>query len=615
MCGIIGYTGSLEAAGVLTEGLRELEYRGYDSAGIAFFTHEGIRTIKTQGKVSCLCDKVKSEYLNGQEGSEEAPGSTCGIGHTRWATHGGVSDTNSHPHTYGKVTLIHNGIIENYKELEEELEKKGKKPVSQTDTEIAAMIIDDSYNGNPEKAIRRAIGKLEGAFAFCILFEDHPDEVYAIRNVSPLVAGFCDSGAIIASDMVALIRYTKDYFVLPEYHIAKLSKSGIDVTDFDHRKVEPKILHIGWDVAAARKGGYEYFMLKEIHEQPEALRNTISPRNEHGLPDFTEDGIPDSALENIERIIITACGTAMHAGLVGRNMIERFTRIPVSVEIASEFRYQDPIIDENTLVIVISQSGETVDTLAALRQAKEKKATTIAVVNVKGSTIARESDYVLYTHAGPEIAVASTKAYSVQLAIMYIFAFRFALVKKKITEKEAGDLMYDLNNTVKIVERILDYDQQVEPISKRLLNARDLFFIGRGLDYALSCEGSIKLKEISYIHSEVYAAGELKHGTISLITDNVPVIAIATQENVYAKMISNIREVRSRGAMVILITNADVQVDASLCDHHIMLPKMKELFTPFGAAVILQYIAYYAATARGLNVDQPRNLAKSVTVE
>lgn len=610
MCGIIGYTGNQEASVVLTEGLRELEYRGYDSAGIAFFTPDGIKTIKTQGKVSCLCEKVEREYS-----SQTSVNSNCGIGHTRWATHGGVSDTNSHPHTYGRVTLIHNGIIENYKELEEELLAKGKKPVSQTDTEIAAMILDDSYNGNPEKAIRRAIGKLEGAFAFCILFDDHPGEVYAIRNVSPLVAGSFEDGAIIASDMVALIRYTKDYFVLPEYHIAKLTKQGIEVTDFDHKKTEPEILHINWDVAAARKGGYEYFMLKEIHEQPEALHNTISPRCAQGLPDFSEDGIPDCALKNVDRIIITACGTAMHAGLIGRNMIEKLTRIPVSVEIASEFRYQEPVLNENTLVITISQSGETVDTLAALRLAKEMDAATLSIVNVKGSTIARESDYVLYTHAGPEIAVASTKAYSVQLALIYIFAFRFALIKEKISEEDAKELMKDLADTVKTVEKVLGYDSQIEPISKRLLNAKDLFFIGRGLDYALSCEGSIKLKEISYIHSEAYAAGELKHGTISLITDNVPVIALATQEKVYAKMISNIREVRSRGAMVILITNADVQVDASLCDHHIMLPKMKELFTPFGAAVILQYIAYYAATARGLNVDQPRNLAKSVTVE
>lgn len=609
MCGIIGYTGKLEAPEVLTEGLRELEYRGYDSAGIAFFSENQIKTIKCEGKVSCLCERVEEQYDNS--------GSTCGIGHTRWATHGGVCDLNSHPHSFGKVTLIHNGIIENYKELEDEMEAHGKKPVSQTDSEIAAMVLDRCYEetGNPEKAIRRAIGKLEGAFAFCILFSDVPDVVYAVRNVSPLVAGFCEDGAIIASDMVALIRYTKDYFVLPEYHIAKLTKTGITVTDFDHNPVEPQMLHINWDIAAARKGGYDYFMLKEIHEQPEALRNTIRPRITNGLPDFSEDNLPDEALQNINRIIITACGTAMHAGLLGRNMIEQLTRIPVTVEIASEFRYQNPIVDEHTLVITISQSGETVDTLAALRLAKEAGAVTLSIVNVKGSTIARESDYVLYTHAGPEIAVASTKAYSVQIAILYIFAFRFALVKGKITEAEAKGYMNDLNDTIRIVEKVLTYDNQIEPISNKLKSCEDLFFIGRGLDYALSCEGSIKLKEISYIHSEAYAAGELKHGTISLITDNVPVIALATQENVYGKVISNVREVRSRGAKVILITNADVSVDASLCDHHIQLPKMKELFTPFGAAVILQYIAYYTAIARGLNVDQPRNLAKSVTVE
>lgn len=607
MCGIIGYTGNLDAKKVLTEGLQELEYRGYDSAGIAYFNKDKIRTIKKEGKVSLLCDEVK------QIAQDDV--TTCGIGHTRWATHGGVSTTNSHPHTYGRVTLIHNGIIENYKKLEEEFRQKGQEPISQTDTEIAAMVINDCYDGNPVKAIKKAVARLEGAYAFCIMFEDYPGVIYAIRSGSPLVATSTQKGSIIASDMVALLKYSKDYFVLPEHHIARLTEDEIVVTNMEHQVVEPKMLHVNWDVASARKGGYDYFMLKEIHEQPEALRNTIGPRIVDGLPDFSEDNVPDSLFTNVNRVIITACGTAMHAGLIGKNLIERFVRIPVTVDIASEFRYQDPIIDEHTLVITVSQSGETADTLAALRLAKGRKAKTLSIVNVKGSSIARESDYVLYTHAGPEIAVASTKAYTVQLSIMYLIAFRFAYAKGMLPEENVKQLIKTLENTVNIVEDILDYDAEVKPIGKKLKKSEDLFFIGRGLDYALSCEGSIKLKEISYIHSEAYAAGELKHGTISLITDNVPVIALATQQDVYAKMISNIREVRSRGAKVILITNADAHVDASLCDYHIMLPEMDDLFTPFGAAIILQYIAYYAAVSRGLNVDQPRNLAKSVTVE
>lgn len=606
MCGIIGFTGILDAKKVLTEGLKELEYRGYDSAGISFFTENGIRTIKTTGKVSNLCDKVKAE-------SDEI--TTCGIGHTRWATHGGVSDINSHPHTAGNVTLIHNGIIENYKELQEELAAKGVFPVSQTDSEIAAMVINDCYTGNPIQAIKTAVKKLEGAYGFCIIFNDQPDVIYAIRNGSPLVAASCEQGSIIASDMVALIKYSKDYFVLPEHHIARLTKNEIVVTDFEHRKVTPKMLHVNWDVAAARKGGYDYFMLKEIHEQPDALRNTITPRIINGLPDFQADEIPDTLFEDVNRVIITACGTAMHAGLIGRSMIERLTRIPVTVEIASEFRYMNPIIDSNTLVITISQSGETADTLAALRLANENGSKTLSIVNVKGSSIARESDYVLYTHAGPEIAVASTKAYTVQLSALYLFAFRFALVKGMLKEEEARQYIQKLEHTISVVEEVIGFDSEIETISQRLKPAEDLFFIGRGLDYALSCEGSIKLKEISYIHSEAYAAGELKHGTISLITDNIPVIALATQGNLFPKMISNIREVRSRGAMVILITNAEVSIDASLCDHLIKLPAIEDEFAPFAAAVVLQYIAYYTAISRGLNVDQPRNLAKSVTVE
>ncbi len=606
MCGIIGFTGVLKAEEVLVDGLARLEYRGYDSAGIAFFDENSIRTIKTAGKVACLADKVKEANVIG---------ATCGIGHTRWATHGGVSDTNSHPHTAGKVTLIHNGIIENYKELQEELAAKGKHPISQTDTEIAAMVINDCYDYDPIKAIRKAVAKLDGQYGFCIMFKDHPGKIFCIRNGSPLVATHVKDGSIIASDMVALLQYSKDYFVLPEMNIAVLTKDSITVEDLKGNAVEPKMLHVDWDVTAAMKGGYDYFMLKEIHDQPQALLNTISPRIKNGLPTFEADNVPDDIFTDCNRILITACGTAMHAGMIGRSLIEKFARVPVTVDIASEFRYNNPIMDEHTLVITISQSGETADTLAAIRLAKEHGAKTLSIVNVKGSTIARESDYVLYTHAGPEIAVASTKAYTVQLSVFYLIAFRFALITGKLTEEETTNYIAGLQQAITSIDETLAMEEDLEMVSSSLDNCEDLFYIGRGLDYALSCEGSLKLKEISYIHSEAYAAGELKHGTISLITENVPVIALATQNSVYSKMISNIREVRARGAKVILVTNGEMELDESICSFHISIPKMDDCFTPFATAVIIQFIAYYCALHRGLNVDQPRNLAKSVTVE
>jgi glucosamine--fructose-6-phosphate aminotransferase (isomerizing) len=606
MCGIIGFTGELEATSVLLEGLSELEYRGYDSAGIAFFDKNGVQTIKTTGKVSCLHEKVTNTAKN-------AP--TCGIGHTRWATHGGVSDTNCHPHSFGNVTLIHNGIIENYHEIGRDFAKLSKLPVSQTDSEIAAMLIDSLYEGDAFAAIAKAVEILDGAYAFCILFKDQPEVIYSIRNGSPLVACHTKEGSVVASDMVALIKYSKDYFVLPEHHIAKLTKESIDIYTLEGEKVEPKMLHVNWDITAAKKGGYDHYMLKEIHEQPTAIHNTIAPRIKNGMLDFTDDGIDDTVFENINRITIAACGTAMHAGLVGKAMIEKLIRIPVNVELASEFRYCDPILDEETLVITISQSGETADTLAALRLAKENHCKTLSIVNVKGSSIARESDYVFYTHAGPEIAVASTKAYTVQLASIYMIAFKFAMVRGKISKEICTDYLKQLQDVIKTVEEVIGYDKKIADISNCLTKAEDLFFIGRGLDYALSCEGSIKLKEISYIHSEAYAAGELKHGTLSLVTDDVPVIALATQSKVYAKMISNIREVRARGAMVILVTNGEMPVDDDLCAYHIELPKVDDQFAPFTTAIVLQLIAYYTSVHRGLNVDQPRNLAKSVTVE
>ncbi len=607
MCGIIGYTGSLKAKNILLEGLTALEYRGYDSAGISMFEKDGIRTIKAAGKVADLAKKTE-EYqdLNG----------TSGIGHTRWATHGGVTECNSHPHTYGKVTLIHNGIIENYHELELELAATGRYPVSQTDTEIVAMLLDSLYTGNAIAAIKAAAAQLDGAYAFCIMFADEPEVIYCLRNASPLLACKSKEGTFVASDVVALIGYSKDYFALPEQQIARLTKDSITVTNDMDEVVIPKMLHVSWDITAAQKKGYPHFMLKEIHEQPDTILSTILPRiTKEGIVDFTVEQIPDTIFKDVNRIIITACGTAMHAGLIGRVMLEKLLRIPVEVEIASEFRYMDPIMDHYTLVITISQSGETADTLAALRLAKSEGATTLSIVNVKGSTIDRESDYVLYTQAGPEIAVASTKAYTAQLSCLYLLTYRFALVRGTITTQQCKEYVTELRNVIPAVKEALTLNKHIDDICSNLADKEDLFFIGRGIDYPLCWEGSIKLKEISYIHSEAYAAGELKHGTLSLITDGVPVVAIATQSKVLTKMISNIREVRARGAFVILITNGEIELEASAYDYPIVLPKTPDYLTPFTAAVALQLLAYYSCVHRGYDVDQPRNLAKAVTVE
>lgn len=609
MCGIIGFSGYLDAKEELIKGLAELEYRGYDSAGIACFTESGIEVVKAVGKVAGLENKLPARLE-----------SACGIGHTRWATHGGVSEVNAHPHTCGSVTLIHNGIIENYHQLSGELEKTGRKPASQTDTEIAAMLLDYLYKGDALEALREATKRLEGAYAFCIMFADQKDVIYCIRKGSPLVCCSSEEGSVVASDMVALLRYSKEYFVLPEYQVAKVTKNAITVTDLNGKVVSPVMLSVNWDMSAAQKNGFKHYMLKEIHEQPEAINKTIAPRIERGdyiLPDFSKDGISDQIFLDTNRIVIAACGTAMHAGMMGRILMERLLRVSVNVEIASEFRYADPILDEKSLVILVSQSGETADTLAALRLAKEKGAKTLSIVNVKGSSIARESDYVLYTHAGPEIAVASTKAYTAQLTAIYLLAFRFAYVLGKLTKEQVSEYMEGLCAVGELMERVLEQKDRMKEISKRLTPAQDLFFIGRSLDYALSCEGSIKLKEITYIHSEAYAAGELKHGTLSLITGGVPVIALATQSDVFSKMISNVKEVRARGAMVILITKEDNKevVESGICDEHLIIPTSDDMFAPFTAAIILQLLAYYTSTYRGLDVDQPRNLAKSVTVE
>lgn len=605
MCGIIGFTGRKPAKDILIDGLERLEYRGYDSAGIALLNDDDTLTIKKKaGRVGELREMCREgDYT-----------STCGIGHTRWATHGGVTDTNAHPHRCGRIALIHNGIIENYNDITREFGLAGKLK-SETDTEVVAALLDTLYDGDPIAAIRKAVKIIAGSFALCIMFADKPGIIYAVRNVSPMVAAHGEDGSIIASDLTAVISFSKEYFVVPEYHILTMTKDSIKVEDLKGNPVEPQMLEITWDIAAAQKGGFPHFMLKEIYEQPEALRNTITPRIVNSLPDFTEDGIDDEVFRNCENITVIACGTAMHAGMVGKAMIESELRIPVNVEIASEFRYKEPLINEKTLVIVTSQSGETIDTLEAMRLAKRCGSKVISVVNVKGSTIARESDYVLYTHAGPEIAVASTKAYSVQMAAMYLIGCRLGLVKGIYTEEQAKEFISKLLGTIPVIEETLLQADEVKTVANYIKMAPDAFFIGRGMDYTLSLEGALKLKEISYVHAEAYAAGELKHGTIALITENVPVIALATQPSVYEKMISNIREVKARGAYVILISMGDEVTDTRICDKHIKIPKQDSLFTVFSAAVILQLIAYYTSDAKGLDVDKPRNLAKSVTVE
>ena len=604
MCGIIGFTGNIPAKDIIINGLEQLEYRGYDSAGLALLSDGEITLRKRTGKVEELKKLCNSEELT----------ATCGIGHTRWATHGGVTDTNAHPHRCGKVVLIHNGIIENYRELIVEYGLQDTI-VSETDSEVVAALIDKFYEDDPYKAIKQVVKILSGAFALCIMFQDIPGKIFAIRNVSPMVATSCEKGSVIASDLTALIAFSKEYFVVPEYHMLTLTKDGIDVKDLKGRNVKPNMLTVNWDITSAQKGGYPFFMLKEIYEQPDAIRNTVVPRISDGLPDFAEDGIDDAVFENCTNITVVACGTAMHAGMVGRQLIERKLRIPVNVEIASEFRYKDPIIDEHTLTIVLSQSGETIDTLEALKLAKSKGSKVLSIVNVKGSTIARESDYVLYTHAGPEIAVASTKAYTVQVSAMYLITCKLGIVKNILSQKEAKEFITKLMNTPNVIEETLKNANNIKRIANHIKLAPDAFYIGRGLDYVMSLEAALKLKEISYVHAEAYAAGELKHGTIALITENVPVIALATQEDVYAKVISNIREVKARGAYVVLISMDDEVHDNEICDKHIRIPKLDSEFTAFATAVILQLIAYYTSEAKGLDVDKPRNLAKSVTVE
>ena len=607
MCGIVGYVGQKDCADVLIDSLSKLEYRGYDSAGIAVFDNGEIKVAKEKGRLKDLVEKMKKEGK---------PSGHVGIGHTRWATHGEPSTVNAHPHAGGRTTIVHNGIIENYKELKEFLLSKGKTFKSDTDTEVAANLIDYYYKDDPLEAIERATQELEGSYALGIIFREFPDRLYAVRKESPLIVGVGKGESFIASDVTAILKYTRDYYLLETDEIAVLSNDGIEVYNVHGEKIEKELKTADWDMDAAEKCGYEHFMMKEIFEQPTAIKTTITPRITDGMPNLEECGITPEYLRSVKRIFVTACGTAMHAGIVGKYVIEKLARVPVIVDIASEFRYRDPIIDEGDLVIVISQSGETADSLAAMRLAKKMGAKTLAIVNAKGSSIAREADMLIYTHAGPEIAVASTKAYMVQIAVMYLLAFELAYAVGKIDEKECKRLTSVLQQIPDYIKKILENVDETQYIASHLITADSLLYIGRGLDYALSMEGSLKLKEISYIHSESYAAGELKHGTISLISDGMPVIAVATQKSLFEKTISNIKEVKARGASVIIICRDSYMPEKDVADFKFGLPDdLEDILMPMAAVVPLQLIAYYTAVLKGNDVDKPRNLAKSVTVE
>ena len=606
MCGIVGYIGRKDCVDILIDALSKLEYRGYDSAGIAVFEQGKIVVQKSKGKIVDLEEKMAKE---------SRPEGHCGIGHTRWATHGEPSDINSHPHGNKRISIVHNGIIENYKQIKDFLINQGYGFESETDTETVAKLLDYYYDGDPVNTICKAIEEIKGSYALGIIFRDYPEKIFAVRKDSPLIIGVGENENYIASDVPAILKYTRDYYLLEENEIAEITEDDIKICD-THREIITKELQTAtWDIDAAEKGGYEHFMLKEINEQPTAIKTTIAPRIVNDMPHLEESGLTKEMLKNFNRIFIVACGTAMHAGLVGKYVIEKVARTEVTVDIASEFRYRNPIITDKDLVILISQSGETADTKAALELAKSKGATTLSVVNVKGSSIARASDIVIYTHAGPEISVASTKAYSVQLSIMYLLAFELAYAKGVITEDECKKLTKELSDIPEKLLEVLELKERCQFVASRLINSDSLLYIGRGLDYALSMEGSLKLKEISYIHSESYAAGELKHGTISLVTDEMPVVAVATQSDLIEKTISNIKEVKSRGAKVTIICSEEVEDDKSIANHLIKLPKINDILMPMLAAVPMQYIAYYTAVLRGCDVDQPRNLAKSVTVE
>lgn len=607
MCGIVGYIGQNEAAPVLIKGLKKLEYRGYDSAGIAVFG-DGIHVVKTKGRLADLDAKVQE--MGGVEGH-------VGIGHTRWATHGAPSDVNSHPHTSmnGRISVVHNGIIENYLQLKAELEEKGYVFASETDTEVVAQLFDYYYDGDMVDTLIRVIGRIRGSYALGILCNEKPDEIVAVRKDSPMLVGIGENENFIASDIPALLEYTKDYYLLNDNEIVVLKKDSITILDLDKNEIKKDIYNVTWDISAAEKGGYDYFMMKEIMEQPKAFKATISPRIVDGEIKLDNIKYTDEDIRNINRIHIIACGSAWHAAIVGKYVIEDYARIPVEVDLASEFRYRNPILDKNDICIIISQSGETADTLAALREAKRQGIRILAIVNVVGSSIARESDDVLYTWAGPEIAVATTKGYSTQVALMYLLAMKFGQARGYLSAEEVKKLTAELELVPGYIEKLLTMDEELKELAKAHAHANDVFVIGRGIDYAVALEGSLKLKEISYIHSEAYAAGELKHGTISLIEEGTLVVAIATQDPLYEKLVSNVKEVKARGAYVVAIAKEGNTEIAEVADKVIYIPQINDKFTASLNVIPMQIFSYYVAIERGCDVDMPRNLAKSVTVE
>ena len=606
MCGIVGYVGKRNAQDVLLDGLEKLEYRGYDSAGVALALEGGIRVVKSKGRLAELRKRLAVEAL---------ARSGCGIGHTRWATHGEPSDVNSHPHSTPRVSIVHNGIIENYGVLKERLMAKGYTFESETDTEVLVKLIDSCYEGEPLKALRAALAMVRGSYALAVLFRDFPDTLFAVKRESPLIVGWGEEENFIASDIPALLKYTRRYSVLEEGDMAVVNADGIRFYNEFAEPVEREVLTANWDQEAAEKGGYPHFMLKEINEQPAAITATVSPRVENGLPDLRVPELTDERLRRIGTVHLVGCGTAMHAGMVGKAAIEALARVPAQVEIASEFRYRNPILRPEDLVIIISQSGETSDTLAALKLAKSRGVPVLAIVNVVGSSIARAADYVMYTYAGPEIAVASTKAYMVQMCVLYLFALRLAYARGMQTDAEIRRLTAELLRAGEVIKPRLADCEQIKYLASRFVNTQSCFFIGRGFDYSLSLEGSLKLKEISYVHSDAYAAGELKHGTISLIEDGTLVVAIATQESLLEKTVSNVKEVKARGAKVLAIAAEDCTAIEDVADEVVYLPKVNHLFTASYDVLPMQLFAYYIAVERGCDVDKPRNLAKSVTVE
>ena len=612
MCGIVGYVGEEQAAPILLSGLEKLEYRGYDSAGIAVRNEAdgNIEIVKAKGRLRILSEKT--------DGGMAVPG-TCGIGHTRWATHGEPSENNAHPHCSAdrSVVLVHNGIIENYQELKDKLLKSGYTFYSQTDTEIAVKLVDYYYKktGTPLEALTRTMLRIRGSYAFGVMFHDCPGRIFAARKDSPLIIGMSGTGTLIASDVPAILDKTRNVYYIGNLEIAELSKDEVHFYNIDREEIRKDMVEIKWDAESAEKGGYEHFMLKEIHEQPKAVQDTVGAYVKDGRIDFSEVGLAEDFLKDLDRVYIVACGSAYHVGMAGKYVMEDLADTPVEVDLASEFRYRNPKLMKNSLVIVVSQSGETADSLAALRLAKEKGVPVLGVVNVVGSSIARESDYILYTYAGPEISVATTKAYSTQLIAMYLLAIEMAYVKGLISEERCRELIEELGRLPEKIQKTLDDKERIQWFASKYANARDIFFIGRGLDYAISMEGSLKMKEISYIHSEAYAAGELKHGTISLIEDGTLVVGVVTQKALFEKTLCNMVEVKSRGAYLMGLTlygNYSIEDNA---DFSVYVPKTEQYFTTSLAIVPLQLMGYYVSVAKGLDVDKPRNLAKSVTVE